>query len=127
MGQGEEARTSVKSSAELKALCWSGNASRFFTEPFLQNSMIPSLEPTEQVKSFLENKELTSAAIVVLLQCQRLQPTAPKCPITAGDGQQVLAREAKVALHLCNVTIKKKNILMLNWMADCCLTTEAKL
>lgn len=111
MGQEEGARTSAKSSAELTALCWSGRLSRFFTEPFLHNSMIPSLEPVETVESVLEKKKVTSAA--GLLQCQRQQPTAPKCPVTAGDGLQVLAGEAKVALHLCSVTIKKKtNILM---------------
>lgn len=109
MGQEEGERTSAKSSAELTALCWSGRLSRFFTEPFLHNSMIPSLEPVETVESVLEKKkEVTSAAIVVLLQCQRQQPTAPKCPVTAGDGLQVLAGEAKVALHLSSVTIKKK-------------------
>lgn len=50
----ERERTSARSSAELMALCWSGRVSRFLTEPFLHNSMIPSLEPAETVESFLE-------------------------------------------------------------------------
>lgn len=57
VGQEEGERTSAKSSAELTALCWSGRLSRFFTEPFLHNSMIPSLEPVETVESVLGKKK----------------------------------------------------------------------
>lgn len=65
VGREEGERTSARSSAELTALCCSGGLRRFFTEPFLHSSMIPSLEPVETVESCLGKKRSHYCSVVM--------------------------------------------------------------